>query len=332
MPNILILSATASAVNFQKSLSEIPEYNLFFTDANPFATSLYKKNCEGLIVPKARDLKNYQVALQKIIEKYSIDVLIPTSDHDMEGVMKLIRDGWNPPVSMFLPDFEVYHTLTHKGNLIRKVRDSSIKVPKLYDSPENVQFPVVLKPPREGGSKSVWIIDDQVTLMSKWNHLKTIYDNDLVLQEYIPGGAGSIHLALLLYDNDGELRGEVASRSTSTFMSWGGGGIAGEIVDEPGLIDTARQIVKLSGGWRGPVNLEFKRHSHTGEFYLMEVNCRLNGYSYLTTLNGLNFPKAMIELLTVGSTDFLSLQHQENRTNFIISIREKIVESFLGDN
>ena len=39
----------------------------------------------------------------------------------------------------------------------------------------------------------------------------------------------------------------------------------------------------------------------------MEVNCRLNGYSYLTTMNGLDFPAAVVDLLTTGRTDHLAL-------------------------
>lgn len=330
MTKVLILSGTASAVNYQKSLKGFSDLELFFTDASKYASVLYEPGVTPLVIPPAREEAAYKKALNDIIDKHAIDVLIPTSDKDMEGVMKLLHSGWNPPVSMFKPDYETYHRLTHKGDLIRSLNNKGIQVPELYNSLETVNFPVVLKPTREGGSKGVSIINDKARLIKNHKALVDTYGDDMVLQEFIPGGAGSIYLALLLYDQEGELCGEVATKSTSTFMTWGGGGLSGEVVDEPELLELAKEIIQTLGGWKGPVNLEFKKHESTGGFYLMEVNCRLNGYSYLTTMNGLNFPKAIVDLLTSGQTDFLSLEDKNNqRQNFIISFRERNCESFL---
>jgi len=329
LTKILILSGTASAVNYVKSLDSIQGLSLFVTDASRYASLLYSSEITPFVIPLARNSKEYQKALDAIIEEQSIDVMIPTSDHDMEGVMQLINNGWNPPVLMFKPDFETYHRLTHKGDLVRSLDGLGLEVPKLYTSLDMVDFPVVLKPPREGGSKGVWILDNQERLQKKYEEIVQTYGEDVVLQEYIPGESGSIYLALLLYDQKGELCGEIATRSTSTLMTWGGGGISGEVVDEPELLETAKTIIASCGGWKGPVNLEFKKHADTGLFYLMEVNCRLNGYSYLTSMNGLNFPKAIIELLTNGHTEYLSLDKIKERKNFIISFRERHFDSFL---
>ncbi|MBO3697274.1 ATP-grasp domain-containing protein [Roseivirga sp. E12] len=330
MTKILILSGTASAVNYKRALGSITDVTLFVTDSSSYAAVLYEPDVTPFVVPLARNIDEYRKALDFIIRKHSIDVLIPTSDHDMEGVMQLLKNGWDPPVSMFKPDFDAYHKLTHKGDLIRSLNKLEMKLPKLYNSLDEVHFPIVLKPPREGGSKGVWILNDQDRLIKKYQEVTRVYGEDVVLQEYIPGGAGSIYLALLLFDQKGGLRGEVTSRSTSTFMSWGGGGVSGEIVDEPELLEMAKEIIAACGGWQGPVNLEFKKHADTGVFYLMEVNCRLNGYSYLTSMNGLNFPKAIIELLTNGNTEFLSSDTIEQRKNFVLSFRETHCESFLG--
>ena len=103
----------------------------------------------------------------------------------------------------------------------------------------------------------------------------------------------------------------------------GGGGNAGLIVEEPDLLSKAKSIIESLGGWHGPVNLEFKQHSKNGEFYLMEINCRLNGYSYLTSMNGLNFPAAIIDLLSKNDTPFLSFDNIKKHSNFIMAFREK---------
>ena len=64
-------------------------------------------------------------------------------------------------------------------------------------------------------------------------------------------------------------------------------------------------------------------HAENRRFYLMEANCRLNGYSYLNTMNGLNFPKAMYELLVEGCTSPLSYKQLSQPINFVYGLREK---------
>jgi carbamoylphosphate synthase large subunit len=326
--NVLVLSATASAINYQKALAGRRDVRLFMTDASPFASGLYGENVIPLIVPRARDLDRYRAALENILRDHSIDLLIPTSDHDMEGVMELLHRGWDPPVKMFRPSYEVYRTLTHKGLLIEAMRAKGLRCPAVYTDLADVKFPVVVKPAREGGSKGIWIVDNEQELRDRLETVRTAYRGDVILQEFIPGGVGSIYVALLLYGPDGRCYGEVASHSHLTFMTWGGGGNAGTVVDEPDLLRQARDIMERLGGWAGPVNLEFKRHQDTGRFYLMEVNCRLNGYSYLYTMNGLNFPSAVVDLLQHGRIEYLCLNGEQPRRNFVVGFRERVVEDW----
>jgi predicted ATP-grasp superfamily ATP-dependent carboligase len=85
------------------------------------------------------------------------------------------------------------------------------------------------------------------------------------------------------------------------------------------------QIIALAGGWKGPINVEFKRHEENGKYYVMEANCRLNGYSYLTTMNGMDFPAAVIDLLWNGSVPRIVCPPTAERRNFILGFREYMV-------
>jgi predicted ATP-grasp superfamily ATP-dependent carboligase len=329
--NVLVLSATASAINYQKALAQRHDIRLFMTDASRFAGGLYGGNVRPLVIPRARDLDRYCNALDRIIAQHRVQMLIPTSDHDQEGVMELRRQGWDPPVAMFRPDYDVYRTLTHKGRLMDALQSLGLEAPAVYRTMDEVRYPAVVKPAREGGSKGVWIVHDEHQLRDRLVAIGNGYRGDVVLQQYIPGETGSIYVALLLYGQDGRLYGEVASCSQLTFMTWGGGGNAGTVVDQPDLLEQARTIIARLGGWAGPVNLEFKRHPDTGKFYLMEVNCRLNGYSYLYTMNGLNFPSAVVDLLKDGHTAFLSLSPARPRQNFVLGFRELPVKEWVSD-
>lgn len=330
MVNVLILSATASAINYINSLNNRRELRLYFTDISPYASGLYNNNVTGLVIPAARKEEAYLETLERIIMEHSIDILIPTSDHDVEGIMLLLKQGWNPKVKMFKPDYQTYFTFSHKRLLIEKLSQFSFPIPQIYETFKKVKFPAIIKPTREGGSKGVFIINNILELEEKYIEINKIF-KEVIIQEYIPGETGSIYVVLLLYGNDGKLYGEAVSHSHLTFYTWGGGGgNAGIMVDEPMLLEQAKNIVTACGGWYGPINLEFKRHEKNGKFYLMEVNCRLNGYSYLTSMNGLNFPAAIIDLLTKGTTEYLSLNKEKTFNNFLIAYHEKPIDAWIG--
>ena len=328
MLNVLVLSSTASAINYKNSLANDQECRLFFTDVSRYAAGLYDERIIPLLIPPARDHDNYRQALDRIIETHQIDVLIPTSDHDMEGVATLLTKGWNPRVKMFRFDTGKFFLYTNKKKLARKVEELGYVSARLFKKGEQVDLPVVIKPTREGGGKGVWIVDNESDYREKLALVQQQYGDDLVVQEFIPGGTGSIFVVLLLFGQDGELYGEAVTRSSLTFMTWGGGGNAGCIVDKPDLLAYAKVILHSLGGWQGPINMEFKQHSENGKYYLMEINCRLNGYSYLTTMNGLNFPRAIIDLLVHGTTKNISPADIKERKNFILSYRETIVNDW----
>ena len=70
MKNVLVLSATASAINCIRSLTRRDDVRLFVTDANPYATGLYLPRVTPLVVPRAKDLDSYRQALDEIIRRH----------------------------------------------------------------------------------------------------------------------------------------------------------------------------------------------------------------------------------------------------------------------
>jgi len=329
--NVLILSATASAINYRNSLRDREDLTLYFTDISPMASGFYDDKIQPLIIPRSRDFYNYQAALDRIIREKKIDLLIPTSDHDMEGIAHLKKQGWQPNVKWFTFDPDLLNLYTHKYKVIERLQDLNFTVPRLYKNEAEYTFPLVIKPTREGGSKGVYIIENPNDLATRKAEITGLYGDDIVIQEFVPGDTGSIFVCLLLYGNDGQVYGEAVSYSTLTFMTWGGGGNAGTLVHNPDLIAQGKAIVEALGGWKGPINLEFKQHEGNGKFYLMEINCRLNGYSYLTSMNGLNFPAAVIDLLCKGTTEYLKLGDNHQFTNFITNLRERPVKDWITE-
>ena len=329
--NVLILSGVASAINYIQSLSGDPEVRLFVSDCDPYCPGFFVPGVTPVPLPRARQTLEYRTALESALSQHAIDVVIPTSDYDVEAVLLWLKDGWEPSVSLFRPHWEAFAVLGDKETLARKMAvrfpESIPRLFRLDEDPARLPYPVVIKPTNMSGGKGVSVSPDSASFLAARQRLTRDYGQDLLVQEFVPG---STYVLTMLYDHQGNLVVSVGMRSHMTFFTWGGGGCAGEVVDEPELTALAQAMVAEAGGWRGPINLEFRRHASSARFVLMEANCRLNGYSYLTTMNGINLPRLTLDALLGRPVAQPPLPEPDSRRNFIIGYREIPVDSFPG--
>lgn len=329
MKRVLVLSGTASAINYINSLAEEPGLALHVTDTDAYCPGLYAPGVVPHWLPRARDTKAYRAALDRLIEKEGIEVLIPTSDYDVAAVVDYLNDGWSPPVALFRPSWNAQRCLADKQRLSARLTTAMPEImPRTWRSGEAhaASCPVVVKPVAESGGKGVSIVRETSDLPPALARARGLYGDDYIAQQYIPGRT---YVVTLVFDHDGRLVVAVAMRSNLTFFTWGGGGCAGELVDDPEPVRLSVAAIEACGGWRGPINLEWQRHETTGRYFLFEANCRLNGYSYLTTMNGLCLPKVVLSLLTGAALPPLDPAPAERRSNFVLGFRETAVERWI---
>jgi hypothetical protein len=328
MINVMVLSGTASAINYIKSFSGDPEIRLHVTDSDPYCPGLYAPGVTPHVVPRARDTSRYRVALDRLTAECSIDVLIPTSDYDVEAVVEYLHDGWMPKPLLFRPAHGACRLLGHKGRLMARVAEHlpavTSRTRSSVEETDDLLFPVVVKPTAESGGRGISIVRERNDLPAAVARVRALFEDRFVIQEFIPGRT---YVATLVYNNEGKLAIAVAMRSHRTFFTWGGGGCAGEMADEPEMLRLTDEVVQLCGGWRGPINFEWRRHAETREWYLMEANCRLNGYSYLTTMNGVPLARIVLALLLGQPLPKISTPLERTR-NFTLGFRETLVANW----
>jgi predicted ATP-grasp superfamily ATP-dependent carboligase len=331
--DVLVLSASASAVNYIETLADDPRIRLHLTDTDPFCPGLYEPGIVPAWLPRARDRNAYRAALDRLLAERKIDVLIPTSDYDVEGVVDYLHDGWSPRPRLFRPPWEAFHTLADKAQLMACVAKALPRVvPRTWSAAEaqrGVPPPLVVKPIAESGGKGVSIVHRAEDLPPALARAAAFYGEAYVAQEFIPGRT---YVVTLVYDRAARLVVAATMRSNLTFFTWGGGGCAGELADAPELVRLSDAVIEACGGWCGPINFEWRHHSGTGEYYLMEANCRLNGYSYLTTMNGLALPRVVLSLLLDEPLPPLGVAARERRRNFVLGYRETPVGPWLADH
>ncbi|MDR0467095.1 MAG: ATP-grasp domain-containing protein [Deltaproteobacteria bacterium] len=315
---VLVLSAAASAINYIRSLGGGDGLELHVADCNEYSPGLFDGCVVPHVIPRVAEGEKYREAVDAILAKHAINVLIPTSDPDVRGLVQGIQSGWHPAAAHFSPPAAAHETLDNKALFAAFLQKEFLaNCPKMLPDVTAItekHLPAVIKPRREAGGKGVTVVHKLEDLDLAVQQAYAYDQDPPLLQEYIPG---QTYIISLVYDREGVFRHSACMRSFVTSFTWGGGGCAGEIVDEPECLALSQKIIEKAGGWSGPINVEYRRHPQTGVFFPLEVNCRLNGYSYLATMNGIDLPRLVIELLTGGAFKVKKL--------FIRGIRERIV-------
>lgn len=163
----------------------------------------------------------------------------------------------------------------------------------------NTGFPVVIKPVKQRLWHQQNIIDvigiHKALLINNQNELDDFlikYPDepfDLLLQQYIPG-TDNDHYDLHTYiDKSGNEKGTVLGRKIRTYPVHFGIGCYTHYEDLPEVnrlcIDTLSKI-----NYRGVANINLKKHSETGEFYIFEINPRFSIWTIIDTACGVNLP------------------------------------------
>src|SRR5690606_454375 len=122
-----------------------------------------------------------------------------------EAVVELLHRGWKPRPLLFKPSYTAFRILGNKARLMSFLRDKHVVIPATYGWEELPPLPVVVKPTTEGGAKGVYTATNEAEFRGAVERVRRAYGDDIVVQEFVPGGVGSIHMVLMLYDQRGRL-------------------------------------------------------------------------------------------------------------------------------
>ena len=159
----------------------------------------------------------------------------------------------------------------------------------------DIAFPVILKPTvRDGRNDFVdakaWRIDDQQTLLARYDEAKSLVGADSVMiQELVPGD-GRVQFSYAAIWDDGQPIGALVARRrrqypiefgfTSTFV---------ETVTRPEVEAAATRFLK-SLDYSGLVEIEFKYDARDGSYKILDVNARAWTWMALGAAAGIDFP------------------------------------------
>ena len=287
---VLIPGASAPAgINTIKSL-RLSDFKgkILSTDSNNLSAGFFLSDYYE-VIPEA-EADDYLEVLLNIIDKYKIEVLMPSSGYDIfpfsEFKAKLKKHGVFPVIS----DRKVLEICRDKISTFNHL-NKYFSLPFTTLNPQEiVSYPVIAKPRFGKGSRDVVQINDEKEL----HYVSSKYSN-MIYQEYLPGDEYTIDVMSDFEANP------IVSVPRIRLQTKSGISTKGKVILDKYLIEESMKITsKLK--IIGPSCIQMKK-DNSDEFKLVEINPRLGGGTIFTTLAGANFPKMIIDLIEGKSID-----------------------------
>ena len=315
MPRVLVTDAEQrSALAVTRSLSRAGwEVHVGSSVAKPLAGASRAARMVHRLPDLRKDPQGFLSALDRIVEEFQIDVLLPLTD--VSATLAVSMAGRHPGLTLPLPPPDVWSEASDKRRLMEIGAEVGVPVPRQFviedlerQAPECVKwaertgFPVVLKPHRSAVHKDDGVMGFGVKLASDepdlLRELKAYAPEayPILVQERIIGpGLGAFFLC-----NDGEIVATFAHRRLREKPPTGGVSVLRESV--PMREDLRRHSAALLGHfrWSGVAMVEFKEDTATGTAYLMEINGRFWGSLQLAIDAGVDFPVLLLDEFVEG--------------------------------
>lgn len=306
---VLITSAgVASAINVMSALrsQEKRDVEIVAGDMDPLAPGLHLADSSH-VLPPVKD-PDYIETLLEIAENEKATSLIPIYSGEIELISEERERIREAGIRCLVADSDVLNTVNDKVNFGNWLKEEGLPHPSIL-GPDEVEFPVFVKPRKGSSSKGARVIEND-------NQLAEVDLSDYVLQEYTPGLEVTIDF---LVAPDGEL---LAAVPRERIQVKDGKSVKARTIDFPQGIDLLGKVVERSG-FVGPGNMQIMR-TEKGPV-IIELNPRFAaGGLPLATAAGPNMPYMLLEILYQGRCE----PRLEYRKDLYMS--RYLTEIFLG--
>lgn len=284
-------------------------------ESKPDAPAFRSKYCAGhFIAPPVRDRTAYAEFLLQRVRAGGYTTVLPCDDVSA-SILSEERAHFAPYTRLLLPGVEAFRIATDKTALVKFAQAHGLPAPRTL-FPENraaagrcaleLGAPLIVKGAHGWGAQHVRMvasIDEFDAAYDAVFALEQPYGGTLpMLQQYIVGTGYGVSTVC----RSGETRAVFLHRRTAEFDVASGAvpyscPIAESVVDPE--LEALGSRLFLALRWEGPGMAEWRRETHTGRYYLMEINPRLVGSTDLAVQSGVDLPYLAALLARDGDLD-----------------------------
>src|SRR5262249_38174723 len=145
----------------------------------------------------------------------------------------------------------------------------------------SLQFPLVVKPRvaaqwrqketwQAVGSRKAFLVRSADEMYEEYSRISNV-NAEVMIQEYIEGSDCDIAVCCCFMDANHEMSAYFTARKLRQSPPLFGTGCAVETIQIPEIVPLAKRLL-VAAGYTGIAEVEFKRHSPTGGWFLIEVN------------------------------------------------------------
>jgi predicted ATP-grasp superfamily ATP-dependent carboligase len=182
---------------------------------------------------------------------------------------------------------------------------------------EKLEFPIVIKPTYRkaswdiAGFPKVFLCNNEKEYLESYRKAISV-EEDLIAQEFIPGGDSDIYYCMTYYDANSRCLGSFTGKKIRQWPVDYGTATSTTISQEEFVTSETIRIFNMLN-YAGFGSIEYKKSQKDGRFYIMEATVgRLDQTEFVTTVHGINLP-----LICYGS--------QTNKTFQITGSNDKMI-------
>lgn len=284
---LLTCAGGPAAVGASKSLLSLLEFDVYIVtvDSDPNAVGLTDIFCDAsYTVPQSSKVEEYWCAIIDIIQKEKINLIIPTGDMDVWHFARNKEELEEMGVTVYLSDLDTIMICQNK-DMFYSYCHESFPLPFTSTDFMELKLPMYAKPTKGSGGRGGKLCEaiHDINATSMPTNIKYIY------QEYLPGVEYSV-------DTLSDLKGNVITCVVRERMQTKAGiSTKGRIIRDNHIESLCADMCKHLN-IVGPSCMQLKEDAN-GQLKFVEVNPRLGGGTYFTTLAGVNIPKLMLQSL-----------------------------------
>ena len=271
----------------------------------------------AVLEPQLEDDEVFERTLIEFAKAHADKPLVLVSCADGYTIlMARHREALRPYYHFACPELETVLALDIKDNFYRACEEHGLSYPKTttctaqnYGTIElPFAFPVIIKASNSPAywncsfphKKKVFLANDRAEYDAITKAIYgSSYQDDLILQEYIPGDDNCMRVVNAYCGLDHKVRLIALGRPLLEEQTPEGIGNYAAILSDPSFNDAAL-LDKLCAfledmKWEGFANFDIKYDARTGEYKMFEMNPRQGRSSYFVTAAGYNLSKWLVE-------------------------------------
>ena len=264
---------------------------------------------KSVITPLIYD-GSYIDFLLKYCRENEIGAIISLFDIDLPVLSKNKKLFHDSGVQIIISDYELIQVCNDKWKTYKFLKGNGFNVPQTFVKKQEVvaaiqhkkiDFPIIIKPRWGMGSIGIFQADNytefEVLYQKTLNSINNSYlrfesgeapDECVIVQEKLVGQEYGLDI---FHDLSGKFLTSVPKKKLA--MRAGETDIA-EIVDDPKLTELCNRLSVIT---KHIGNLDVDCFYVAGKYYILEMNCRFGGQYPFSHLAGVNFPRAIIQML-----------------------------------